>query len=599
MTPKRLFLASAALVAFAAAVLVSTPALAADGGTTSGTSCVFIVPSSGGAVYNGQKATMRCNWRGGGNGLESLTGAALPTSIFSWRIFFGTKQVGVNFTGSGYWSAFTASRTWDKNGSTNTLEVVVTVTDAGTGNTWPTTGACVPAAESTCSMTWSGTAYQADATVGGVPAAAISSNPNAVPPVTWSGYEAAWPPPAPPKCGTDGASTLGTLTAQRPKVNPPDGSSLNQVKRVEPGSYWLVSYPDTAANGVVQVKWADQPNTAYRTLTALGSTQGLAIQRPPGMPSTLTNGLLFRCSHPSLSGGAFFYSFGFDGTGEFNNYQPFLYSTSDATRPCAQLRIQGILETGVVTPTNSSSTFSLTPVASTPAVQIRVTGWDDTVSFTSAAFVSGTAQTFTIPGSTSFEDRQYDNLVFSCKDSQGWYSIGFGTGVAGAPVDALSEVLFPNPQDPSQCWKGAGFGLSPSSWVPAALRATGCLLRVSFIPSSMDYDALRRRVGKGTGQWTQPIEVLAGGLGSIGGVTGSCSYTVTLPINGGLPLVFDSCTGGVAQGRELVRTVSSVSMLLWGVVYLKRKGQAVITGNAERALQNEQIVLDAQDRREK
>jgi hypothetical protein len=196
--------------------------------------------------------------------------------------------------------------------------------------------------------------------------------------------------------------------------------------------------------------------------------------------------------------------------------------------------------------------------------------------FPLTAFDASVPETLTIPGLNV--DRNFERLSIYCTDSSG--ALNLRGGLATNDIVTGSDELFPNSRSIDSCLSGAGIGLNPSSWVPGLVRMTSCVLTVLFVPSQIDASALRRRISAGSGTWAEPITAVTDGIGDITTVSANCAYAVNLPINEGLTMSFDSCTGGVATGRDLVYTVSSVSILMFGALWLKDKAEQIMTLNA-------------------
>lgn len=386
-----------------------------------------------------------------------------------------------------------------------------------------------------------------------------------------------------PVCGTDAQGPLYTGGGDPPKPTVTTGGP-DFLAVVQPGQSVTVTYPKLVADGQVSVKWADEGSFSWRPLRDSGTAQSLVIARP----STSTSGaparnLVFRCVRPANSTplySQFVQSQVSTGAGAWA-----VFTTSPVGRPCGSLTISDLPRTGYqagTTPVPFSVSSSV-PLALGDVV-VSYDWGADKAAFPSSVFAVGTPVTFTIPAST-YPDRYFERLRVMCTDSTGLLTMR--GNLATNDIDPLSTDIFPDNRDLDACFTDTGIGLNPQSWVPAAGRMGSCVLTTLFIPGSLDFDALRRRIVGSAGAWAEPITAIAAGVTTLTGTTGSCNYSVTLPINGGLLLPFDSCTGGLATGRELVYTASSVSTALFGGLWLKRKAVSVLTLNSAESARNE------------
>lgn len=394
------------------------------------------------------------------------------------------------------------------------------------------------------------------------------------PPVEPKYYFTGRVPPPVFMCGTDGTTAL--VDTPRPKATGiVDPTEMHQIL---PGKTVNVSFAQPVATGQVWAKFADEPETAWVALQdVLLDKQEVRLTRSVSSPPVPRRNVVFRCQIPG--DGGYLYS-SFVPYGETGQWQTFL-NTSAATRACAHITPVGLPRKGIKV--SGDTTFLLSTDVDYALGDVQVT-WDwqgESGSFTASAYTVGSPRSVTIPFIRA--DMYYERLSIRCIDEVGGFTIS--GSLAGTPDDPLSLDLFPDSRNIDECFDGQGFGLNPASWVPAALRTSACIVTVLFVPTQMDMDALRRRLTGGAQAWLAPINSITIGVGSLASAASgaSCSYTVTLPINGGLPLEFDSCTGGGQTARQLVYTVSSVTTVLWGAVLLRRKAEAVLTLNASQA----------------
>lgn len=392
---------------------------------------------------------------------------------------------------------------------------------------------------------------------------------------------------AAPICGTNGESSLATLDAPRPTVGPytligwPAVLGWDDtVRTVDAGSSVFVNYQDGAENGVIYVKWSDEPDSAYRSMNAGTDQQTLLVKRPANLSDTVTTGLVMKCVPPSPSELDDMFSFAFQGDGSANNYQPFLYEEADALRPCANIRIEGVPTTGLHQGGDDLVIDARALVDLPDGVTIKVTGWTEEPQILEmgSGVEAGDVVTLTVDG-VALTDQYYDDLLFACFDSAGWYSIGFGSSWLPSDPDSFSTELFPNSANLADCWKSSGIGAWPSSWVPGLVKMNACLLRGLFIPSDLNTQAVANRIDNAdTGDITAPIEVFATGFQGLADMTSSCDYSVELPVPGNpIDFSFSSCTGPLAVGRTLTYTVSTVFTLFFAVQWLRTRSFELLT----------------------
>lgn len=380
------------------------------------------------------------------------------------------------------------------------------------------------------------------------------------------------------ECGTDDNPANITISTPRPQAGPVDDYGDTSYG---PGNIIHVTYPAPVSAGQVWAKWADEPDTAYRALqdTDDGESQDRWFTRPPSLGTTAqARNVVFRCQFPES--GEYVYSQwvqspATDGEGQWSVFN---YNAEGVGRACARVTVDGLPRRGVVDPIGADVPFTVTSPVDLEATDIAFRyDWGGTDGdFPLTAFDATVAETLTIPGLNT--DRNFERLSIYCTDASG--ALNLRGGLATNDIVIGSDELFPNSRTIDVCLSGSGIGVNPSSWVPGLVRMVGCVLTVLFVPSQIDASALRRRISAGSGTWAEPITAVTDGIGDITTVPANCAYAVNLPINDGLTMSFDSCTGGVATGRDLVYTVSSVSILMFGALWLKDKAEQIMTLNA-------------------
>lgn len=179
--------------------------------------------------------------------------------------------------------------------------------------------------------------------------------------------------------------------------------------------------------------------------------------------------------------------------------------------------------------------------------------------------------------------------------------VSFGTGGAEVDPTLLCEMeggasvnhglstfdnggFIPDQQSLSDCLGNAGIELNPSSWVPALLRGTGCVLRWAFLPTDIDGDDIATAAEDSLfGLPFAGIAVLTGSwdrLASTAGDTGGCEgpgVDLEIPIPGGSgievpahPMTVCDGDGPNAKVAAIVRPITLLGLYLLVVFSMTR-----------------------------